>query len=432
MNNVSWFLAFVVGVVLSWFGFGRRDASPPRVARLEIRANDDFTEELRRERASLDEHRRTAPYRQSGTIGIDPAAGKILGFAPLADGRLAVLTGRADAYGAADGTTDPDGIRDRLVWMSAAGVEEKSVPLDFTPRGVAVASDGSLWVAGGTMVARFAADGGLITQVEAPHFDASPEAREEFAEEARAAHAAELESTVKMIERQAEMVEELEGKEQGDPGWQPGEIVEMYRTSTAAMKVRLESRRAMTEEQVVDEAVERVKQIHRVAVTPESLFLVTNMESGHGFAIWRCSLDLAERERVVSDLAGCCGQMDIQAVADRIVIAENSRHRVRVVGLDGEPVAQFGETSRTDVTKGFGGCCNPMNTCASSDGSLLTSESNGLVKRYGADGTFLEVVGVADVQAGCKNSSIGMSADGGTLFYLDVHEGRIVVLERAG
>ena len=85
-----------------------------------------------------------------------------------------------------------------------------------------------------------------------------------------------------------------------------------------------------------------------------------------------------------------------------------------------------------DITKGFGGCCNPMNTCLDGDGCLLTSESNGLVKRYSLDGEFKEVVGVADVQAGCKNSSIGMSADGGHLYYLDVHKGTVVVLEKAG
>ncbi|MFM7249983.1 MAG: hypothetical protein ACKO5R_08805 [Planctomycetaceae bacterium] len=286
MNGASWIIGWVVGVVLSWFGLGRRDAAPPRAVRIEAQAVDDaFMEELKRERASLDEHRQSAPYRQTRTIRVDPAAGKILGFAPLADGRLAVLSGRADAYGAADGTTDPDGVRDRLVWMSADGAEEKAVPLDFTPRGVAVAADGSLWVVGGSMVAHFAADGARLEQVEAPHFDLSPEGREEFADEARAAHAAELESTATSIERQLEMVKELDGKKEGDPGFQPAEIVELYRTSSAAMKARLESRRAMSEAQVVDEAIERVKQIHRVAVTPEALFLVTNMESGYGFSV---------------------------------------------------------------------------------------------------------------------------------------------------
>ena len=54
------------------------------------------------------------------------------------------------------------------------------------------------------------------------------------------------------------------------------------------------------------------------------------------------------------------------------------------------------------------------------------------MKRYSLDGEFKEVVGVADVQAGCKNSSIGMSADGSHLYYLDVQKGTVVVLEKAG
>jgi hypothetical protein len=56
----------------------------------------------------------------------------------------------------------------------------------------------------------------------------------------------------------------------------------------------------------------------------------------------------------------------------------------------------------------------------------------GRSQRYSLDGEFKEVVGVADVQAGCKNSSIGMSADGSHLYYLDVQKGTVVVLEKAG
>jgi sugar lactone lactonase YvrE len=73
-----------------------------------------------------------------------------------------------------------------------------------------------------------------------------------------------------------------------------------------------------------------------------------------------------------------------------------------------------------------------MNTCLDNTGCLLTSESNGLVKRYSLDGEMQEVVGVADVEAGCKNSSIGLSADGSSLYYLDIHNGTVVVLEKAG
>lgn len=431
MGITSFGIGWIVGVVLAWFGLAKRDQGFPLPVRGAIQAFD-MGEEQRKEKESLDEFRRTAPYRQSRSIAIDPEKGKVLGFCPLRDGRMALVTGRADAYGAVTDAHDPSTIDNRLVWTDAEGREERSVPLAFTPRGVTEAADGTLWVVGGSTVAHVAADGGRLAEAEAPHFTLSPEGREEFVEEMRARHAAELESYEKSIAQQAEMVAELEAKKEGDPGYQPAEIVELYRRSAESMKTHLESRRQMTDEQVADEAIERVKQIHRIAVSDDAVFLVTNMESGYGFAVWRLSTDLADPTRVVEGLAGCCGQMDVQVVDGGLAIAENSRHQVRLVDFDGEPIRQFGETSRSDVTKGFGGCCNPMNTCLDGSGGLLTSESNGLVKRYAFDGTLQEVVGVADVQPGCKNSSIGMSADGRTLYYLDAIEGKVVVLDKEG
>ncbi len=439
MNSGFSTIAFVVAAILAWFAVARKPAiTPPvRVAVIDAggASNDamrQFEDQQKKERESLDEFRTTAPYRESRSITIDPAYGKILGFCSLGKGRLAAVTGQADGYGAVIDTHDPATVGNRLVWLSADGREERSVPLDFSPRGVNPGPDGSLWVVGGSNVARFAADGEKLAAADAPHFTLSPEGREEFVEDVKTRHAAEIESYQQSMKMQEEMVTELEGKKEGDPGYQPEEMVKLYKQSCESMKTHVESRQNMTDEQVVDEAIERVRQIHRVAVTAEHVFLVTNQDVGHGFAIWRCTTDLAEPVRIVEGLAGCCGQMDVQAVEGGLAIAENSRHQVRLVDFDGEPIREFGETSMADITKGFGGCCNPMNTCLDGDGCLLTSESNGLVKRYSLDGEFKEVVGVADVQAGCKNSSIGMSADGGRLYYLDVHKGTVVVLEKAG
>jgi len=434
MAGLTTTMAYVVAVILGWFGFTARQPTdgPLLRAAVVVTGPVDVEEQLRKERETLDEYRRTAAYREARSIAVASEHGKILGFCPLADGRLAVLTGRADAYGAAGDVHDAATVGNRLVWLAADGREERSVPLDFSPRGIAPTADGSLWVVGGATVVRYAATGERLAAAEAPHFTLSPEGREEFVEEVTERHAAELESLAESIVIQEQMVEELEGKKEGDPGFQPAEVVEMYRQSCRSLQTHIESRRTMTEEQIVDEAITRMRQIHRVAATDAAVFLVTNQESGHGFAIWRCAPDLADPVRIVAGLAGCCGQMDIQVVADGLAIAENSRHHVRLVDFDGEEIRTFGETSMSDVTKGFGGCCNPMNTCLDDTGCLLTSESNGLVKRYSLDGTFEEVVGVADVQAGCKNSSIGMSRDGATLYYLDVHKGTIVVLEKAG
>jgi hypothetical protein len=167
-----------------------------------------------------------------------------------------------------------------------------------------------------------------------------------------------------------------------------------------------------------------------VAASADHLFLVANEPTGYGYGVWRCGRDFSTPEKIVDGLRGCCGQMDVQVVGDALVIAENGRHHVAVYALDGEPLRTFGEACRTDIRKGFGGCCNPMNACPGPDGSLLLSESNGLVKQFAADGTLVEILASANVQSGCKNSSIGLSTDGATLYYLDINRGRVLVLEK--
>lgn len=435
MGAEAWMIGWVVGVILAWFGLAKREHAVPAPLRAAIRVAEgvsDLDADARRERESLEAHRAAAPFRQSRTVSVDPERGRILGFCTLSDGRLAVVCGRGDAYGAVTGTVDPVAVPNRLAWMAADGAEERSVDLDFAPRGVNQGPDGSVWVVGDAAVARYAADGTRLLRAEAPHFSLPSDAKEEFAEEARVRHAAEIESYDASVRQQREMVAELEAKKEGEPGYQTPEIVDLYRRSAESLETHVESRRKMTDDQVVDEAIERAKQIHRVAVAEDAVYLVTNQESGYGFAVWRLSPDLEAPERILHDLAGCCGQMDVQAVEGGLAIAENSRHHVRIVDQDGEPIRTFGAVSRADIATGFGGCCNPMNTCRDGQGGLLTSESNGVVKRYSLDGTFHEVVGVAEVVAGCKNSSIGLSADGATLYYLDIQNGTIVVLERAG
>jgi sugar lactone lactonase YvrE len=122
--------------------------------------------------------------------------------------------------------------------------------------------------------------------------------------------------------------------------------------------------------------------------------------------------------------------MDIQTANDHVYVAENSRHRVVRYDRDGKQLGTFGKTDREGVGAGFSGCCNPMNLCFAADGSLLVSESNGVVKRFTADGKYESLVGIADVPSGCKNSAIGVSSDGQHLYYIDVRASKIVVLAR--
>ena len=441
MNHGATLVAYAAAAILAWFAYALRKPAEVPYARLnratviQSQAQDaaqaQYEEHQKRERESLDEFRRTSPYRQTRTISVDTSSGKILGFCTLGAGRLALLTGAASPYGAARAKGD-DAVESRLVWLAADGQEERAVPLDFVPRSVTTAPDGSLWVAGDASIAHLSATGEILATAESPHFTLEPEGQEEFLAEAKARHELLLKQMADSLQQQTDTVAELEQKQEGEPGFAPPERLAILKEGCQSIKQSVETMSSMTDEKILENELARLRQIHRIAATADNVFLVAQQPTGYGYSVWRCGSDLSSPVRIVEGLAGCCGQMDIQAVDGGLAIAENSRHHVRLVDIEGEEIRTFGGRSEADITTGFGGCCNPMNTCLDNTGCLLTSESNGLVKRYSLDGEMQEVVGVADVEAGCKNSSIGLSADGSSLYYLDIHKGTVVVLEKAG
>ena len=441
MNHGATLVAYAAAAILAWFAYAsRKPAEVPyaplnRATVIQSQAQDaaqaQYEEHQKRERESLDEFRRTSPYRQTRTISVDTSSGKILGFCTLGAGRLALLTGAASPYGAARVKGD-DAVESRLVWLAADGQEERAVPLDFVPRSVTTAPDGSLWVAGDASIAHLSATGEILATAQSPHFTLEPEGQEEFLAEAKARHELLLKQILESLQQQTDTVAELEQKQEGEPGFAPSEMIERVKENCQSIKQSVETMSSMTDEKILENELARLRQIHRIAATADNVFIVAQQPTGYGYSVWRCGSDLSSPVRIVEGLSGCCGQMDIQAVAGGLAIAENSRHHVRLVDIEGEEIRTFGGRSEADITKGFGGCCNPMNTCLDNTGCLLTSESNGLVKRYSLDGEMQEVIGVADVESGCKNSSIGLSADGSSLYYLDIHNGTVVVLEKAG
>jgi sugar lactone lactonase YvrE len=122
--------------------------------------------------------------------------------------------------------------------------------------------------------------------------------------------------------------------------------------------------------------------------------------------------------------------MDVQCQNGELYVCENSRHRVVRYDRDGKQIAQFGKRDREGEGENFGSCCNPMNLCFNKDGNLYVSESNGAVKHFTPKGEFLGIVGVANVQPGCKNSCVGVTANDDRLFYIDIEKSQIIILAR--
>jgi len=381
----------------------------------------------------------TAPYREVRAIEPPDGAGQILAFHPLTDGGLVIATGATKRYGQrtlAEGffsllrstdTKPKPKPTNQLIWVDASGAQRQAAPLPFACKGVTVAPDGAVIAVGDDRVVVFSPEGENLAEATAPHLQPTEEERAAFEAESKEQYREMLEIRQQQLKQYTTVKDAIEAiPEEERTTRQQRELT----TAVMVVKSMEESikRHEAAPEQWIAGQLAAARSIHRVAASRDLLFLVAREPSGYG--VWRCGRDFTAPEKIVGGLSGCCGQMDVQVVGDELVIAENSRHRVAIYAFDGEPLRTFGQASRTDVRKGFGGCCNPMNACPGPDGTLLLSESSGLVKQFAPDGTLVEILAAADVPSGCKNSSIGLSTDGLTLYYLDIEKGRVLVLEK--
>jgi sugar lactone lactonase YvrE len=178
----------------------------------------------------------------------------------------------------------------------------------------------------------------------------------------------------------------------------------------------------------IRELIAAQMRVASISASKDEVFLACSSSTGSGFDVWRTDHEFAKPKKIGESLRGCCGQLDVQANDNGIYVAENTRHRVRGFSRDGAPLVTFGsrERGRDDT---FEGCCNPMNVAFGVDGSVYTAESgSGRIKRFTANGKFMELVGQVELVPGCKKVSIAVSPRGDTVYMLDITRGHIVVM----
>lgn len=169
--------------------------------------------------------------------------------------------------------------------------------------------------------------------------------------------------------------------------------------------------------------------IASISATTDEVFIATGAVTGYGYDVWRFDAAMENPEKIVTQLRGCCGQMDVQACESGLYVAENSRHKVQHFDLKGDKVNSWGEGDRESV-RGFGSCCNPMNVAFGADGSVYTAESgSGRIKRYSDEGELLSLVGSVELVPGCKKVSIAVTKDHQRVYMLDITRNHIIVME---
>lgn len=258
-------------------------------------------------------------------------------------------------------------------------------PLDIQPEAVAVAPDDTIYVGGSGKVLKLDSTGKVLAGVPTPVADAEVSISSELEE---------------MIKQSAQQT--------GRP----------FEEERARMLDNLKRRRA---------------DVTGLAVTGRDVFVAVPAPNDFTYRVYRFTRDLTEPALIVEKLRGCCGQMDIQTHEDNLWIAHNARHTVECRDRDGQLLRKFGKAGRVRA-EDFGGCCEPKNLRVLTSGEILAAESGPptCIKRFSAEGRFLEVLASDEGPGDCVRVTIAPSPDGTRFYLLDTTRDAIRVFAKKG
>jgi len=326
--------------------------------------------------------------------------------------------------------------------MDANGEVLTSWEVSMKPEAINTAPDGTILVAGHGKLLRFSPEGKLLKEADSPHATAVQENEEALRKEAETQVNRPVASLGTIIESYKQMIARLEKKQK---------MMDLNEAEVRLLQIlpenieKLEERKKQEDEAAeskekpdntgkIEQALKSLKvrklRIASISTDGKHVYIATPATLGYRFEVWQTSLDFTDGQKVVTELRGCCGQMDVQACESGIFVAENARHRVACFQPNGEMVTEWGKRDRSGKD-GFTSCCNPTNVCFNKTGDVYTAESNtGRITRFSADGEFKEYVGDVKLVPGCKNVSIAVSPDNDTVYMLDITRNHIVVMKR--
>lgn len=365
-----------------------------------------------------------ATHRQVREIAVKGKSGMTLQtLCPRPDGGVYALLG-ASRYG--DAGTKTAEVRA----LDAAGQEVNRWAVDFKGQSINTGPDGAVYVAGDGFVAKFDAAGKQLAKLELPHVAELVKDTAKLQAEAKQQIAEEKEMYAEQIKTFESQIDELKKKKEQSAA-DKAQMRQLMATLNAYKSMQANSQKQKPEA-VAKNIAGRLRVINSITATPRDVFIVCGESKGYGYAVWRMTPEFTGAKKIIGNLGGCCGQMDVQAVGDELYVAENTKHKVGRYDRDGKKIATFGERGKDAAGANcFGGCCNPMNTRVAADGLVYTAESEGHVKAYKPTGEFVGAVGTAKLKGGCKNVALAVSGDGDTVYFCDQPGQRVLILARS-
>ncbi|MFO1092802.1 MAG: hypothetical protein U0992_05730 [Planctomycetaceae bacterium] len=389
-----------------------------------------------------------ASHKQSRTIDVPGHDGSSLQtFTLLPDGKVAALVASGGSHG------EPGEVKaapaSEVHVFDAAGEPAEVWKIDFAAQSIAAGPDGNVFVGGDGRLVKLDGTGHELSRIELPHLKeaiADTEKLRERAtalqkqyEESQAQFAAQFDEQKKEIQ---EKLDELKAKEESELTAAEKRRMQRFEVQLRefeTVRVRIQ---VPSVDDLMKQLTDRLRLINGVTVTDQDVFVVTGESTGFGYSVWRMDHAFQGSKQVLSELRGCCGQMDVRASGNELFVAENCSHRVGRYTRDGEKIKDIGERSERrnsgaiglDVgdaeDSGFGGCCNPMNLCVGKDGLIYTAESEGIIRCFSSGGEYRGLVGSTTLSGGCKNVAVAVSSDGNTVYFCDKPGQRIIVLSR--
>ncbi len=327
-------------------------------------------------------------------------------------------------------TAEKSEFKGAVLVYTEAGKLVREIGLGFVPQAINFSGTGELFVAGSGKVAKLSADGKILVEKDAPNIGN----RDEMMAEMKRSVEAQMEQVLNSYKRQLEEMEKQiaklkevpEGEEERDAKRRERrlKLLEQQRAQFETIQSQVKESYAA---QMDANGFERLMRATGLAVTNKDVFVSLPVTKGYGYTIYRMNHDLEEAKAVMQDIGGCCGQLDIQADGDNLVVAENTAFQVGFYDRDGKKLSAFGKRSKSEP-EGFGSCCNPMNVrCV--NGEVLTAESSiGHIKRFSKEGEFLGFVGTASIAGGCKHVAIGYDSARDQHYMMNIDRSNVAVL----